>query len=181
MKFYHPLMHQNFSRSDTRGVIKLFKQKRLILTQSKNVKKFETMWSKWLGVKYSVFVNSGSSANLLTIAILKILFKNKKEIIVPSLTWVSDINSVIQNGFKPVFVDIKKNNLSMDENKIEEKITKKTKLIIATSIFGQCPEIDEINTIAKKYSTKDIEHAHEKMLEKDKKKVSTGLVQVCCF
>ena len=129
-------MHQNFSRSDTRGVIKLFKQKRLILTQSKNVKKFETMWSKWLGVKYSVFVNSGSSANLLTIAILKILFKNKKEIIVPSLTWVSDINSVIQNGFKPVFVDINPRNLCMDENQILKKINKNTLAVFLTHVQG---------------------------------------------
>ena len=74
MKFHHPLMHQNFSTSDVRAVIKLFKNKRLILTQSENVKKFEEKWSKWLGVKYSVFVNSGSSANLLTISTLKILF-----------------------------------------------------------------------------------------------------------
>ena len=110
MKFYHPLMHQNFSRSDSNAVIKLFKKENLVLTQSKNVKRFEKEWSKWLGTKYSVFVNSGSSANLLTVSILKILFKNKREIILPTLTWVSDINSVIQNGFKPVFVDINPKN-----------------------------------------------------------------------
>ena len=65
--------------------------------KSKYVKKFENKWSKWLGVKYSVFVNSGSSANLVTISILKMLYK-KNEIILPSLTWVSDVNSVILNN-----------------------------------------------------------------------------------
>ena len=75
MKFSHPLMHNNLTASDRKAAIKLLKTKNIILTQSKNVKKFEQTWSKWLGVKYSVFVNSGSSANLLTISILKILYK----------------------------------------------------------------------------------------------------------
>ena len=75
MKFSHPLMHNNFTSSDRNAAIKLLRTKNAILTQSKNVKKFEEAWSKWLGVKYSVFVNSGSSANLLTMSILKILYR----------------------------------------------------------------------------------------------------------
>ena len=70
-KFLHPLMSNNFEKADFNPIIKLLKKKNVILTQSKNVKKFEQMWSKWLGVKYSVFVNSGSSANLISIEILK--------------------------------------------------------------------------------------------------------------
>ena len=136
MKFNHPLMHQNFTYSDTRAVTKLFKEKNLILTQSKKVKKFEKKWSQWLGVKYSVFVNSGSSANLLTISLLKILYKKRKEIILPTLTWVSDINSVIQNGFKPVFVDINPNNLCMDENELLKKINKNTLAVFLTHVQG---------------------------------------------
>jgi CDP-6-deoxy-D-xylo-4-hexulose-3-dehydrase len=103
MKFSHPLMHDNFTKTDMDAAIKLLKKKDKVLTQSINVKLFERRWSKWLGVRYSVFVNSGSSANLLTMSVLKILY-GKGEIILPSLTWVSDINSVIQNNFKPVFV-----------------------------------------------------------------------------
>ena len=135
MKFSHPLMHNNFTSNDRRAAIKLLKTKNIILTQSKNVKKFEQRWSKWLGVKYSVFVNSGSSANLLTISTLKILYK-KNEIIVPTLTWVSDINSVIQNNFKPVFVDINPNNLCMNENEIIKKISKKTLAVFLTHVQG---------------------------------------------
>ena len=108
MKIKHPLMHNNFNKSDLLKVEDLLKKKNIVLTQSDQVEKFEMEWSKWLGVKYSTFVNSGSSANYLTIKILKIINKepSKNEIIVPSLTWVSDINSVIMNGFKPIFVDI---------------------------------------------------------------------------
>ena len=82
------------------------KNKNKIFTQSKKVSEFEKKWSKWLGVKYSIFVNSGSSANLLSMNLIKI-FYGKCEVIVPSLTWVSDIASVIQNGLEPKFVDIK--------------------------------------------------------------------------
>ena len=135
MQFSHKLMYDNFTKSDCDVVVRLFKDKNIILTQSKNVKKFESTWSKWLGVKYSVFVNSGSSANLLTISILKILYK-KDEIILPSLTWVSDINSVILNGFKPVFVDINPNNLCMDENEIIKKTNKNTLAVFMTHVQG---------------------------------------------
>ena len=135
MRFSHPLMHNNFSTSDMRSVSKLLKQKNIILTQSKNVKLFEKNWSKWLGVKYSVFVNSGSSANLLTMAILKILYK-KNEIILPSLTWVSDVNSVILNNFRPIFVDINLNNLCMSESEILKKINKKTLAVFITHAQG---------------------------------------------
>ena len=128
-------MHNNFSKSDVSAVVKLLKQKNIILTQSKKVKEFEKTWSKWLGVKYSVFVNSGSSANLLTINILKIL-KKDGEVIVPTLTWVSDISSVIQNNLKPVFVDINPKNLCMSEDDVISKINKKTIAVFLSHIQG---------------------------------------------
>jgi len=135
MQFSHPLMHNNFTKADMNAAIKLFKQKNIILTQSKYVEKFEKKWSKWLGVKYSVFVNSGSSANLLTMTVLKILY-GKGEIILPPLTWVSDINSVIQNNFKPVFVDINPKNLCMSEEEIVKKVNKNTLAVFMTHAQG---------------------------------------------
>ncbi len=133
---HYPLMKNNILKDDLDNVIKHLKQKDPILTSNINVKKFEKKWSKWLGVRYSVFVNSGSSANLLSLSILKILFPKGGEIIVPPLTWSSDIYSVILNGFKPVFVDIKLENLAMDINLIEKKITKKTVAIFLTHVLG---------------------------------------------
>ena len=135
MNFFHPLMYDNFTKNDFSSVIKLFKQKNIKLTQSKYVRKFEESWSKWLGVKYSVFVNSGSSANLLTIAVLKILY-GKGEIILPALTWVSDVNSVIQNNFKPIFVDINPKNLCMSEKEIIQKVNKRTLAVFITHAQG---------------------------------------------
>lgn len=128
-------MENNISSVDLKKVINFLKRKKIILTQSRFVKKFENEWSKWLGVKYSVFVNSGSSANILTLAILKTITK-KKNIIVPSLTWVSDINAVLFNGFKPVFVDVNFSNLSMKHEDIKRKIDKNTAAVFITHAQG---------------------------------------------
>ena len=98
------------------------------LTQGENVEIFEHEWSEWLGVKYSVFVNSGFSANQLTIAALKLIFPEGGEVIVPTLTWISDIVSVIESGFKPVFVDINPKTLSMDNSVILKKVTNNEKM-----------------------------------------------------
>ena len=136
MKPNFPLMKNNISKSDLAKVINFLKTKDPILTQSKNTLYFEKLWSKWLGVKYSVFVNSGSSANLLSIALLKLKFPKGGEVIVPPLTWSSDISSLIHCGFKPVFVDINLNNLAMNENLIIRKINKKTKAIFLTYVQG---------------------------------------------
>lgn len=129
-------MENNITEDDTSYLVKFIKKnKQRIYTQSNQVKLFEKKWSNWLGCKYSVFVNSGSSANLLSILALKILY-GKGEIIVPTLTWISDIASVIQNGFKPIFVDINPNTLCMDNDQIIKKINKKTKAVFITHAQG---------------------------------------------
>lgn len=130
-----PLMKNNITREDLDTLIRFLKQKDPMLTQGKNVLEFEREWSEWLGVTYSVFVNSGSSANLITLAVLR-EYVGIGEIIVPPLTWVSDIASVIQCGFKPIFADINLRTLGMDTEKILEKITSKTKAVFITHILG---------------------------------------------
>lgn len=134
MDFNWPLIKNNITREDINALIK-FLETDNILTQSKNVGAFEEEWSNWLGVKYSVFVNSGASANLLSIAAIKYIY-GLGEIIVPTLTWVSDITSVINYGFKPIFVDINPKTLGMDENQILNKITKDTKAVFLTHVLG---------------------------------------------
>jgi CDP-6-deoxy-D-xylo-4-hexulose-3-dehydrase len=131
-------MNNNFTNQDLVKVKTLLKKKNIILTQSTQVENFEKKWSKWLGVKYSIFVNSGSSANFISIKILQILNKNssKNEIIVPTLTWVSDVNSIIMNGFKPIFVDINLSNLSMNTEQVLKKINKKTLAVFITHAQG---------------------------------------------
>jgi len=134
MKF--PLMRNNILREDLDALIEYLKQDDPILTHGANVRAFETEWSQWLGVKYSVFVNSGASANLLTMAILKIRHPDGGEVIVPPLTWVSDVASVMQNGFTPVFADIDPASLAMDPAQILSKITDKTRAVFLTHVQG---------------------------------------------
>ncbi len=127
-------MKNNITKEDLDILIEFLKGKPR-LTQSNNVQAFEKEWSDWLGVHYSVFVNSGASANLITMAALKYLY-GCGEIVVPPLTWVSDIASVIQNGFDPVFVDINPRNLCMNDEQVISKLTDKTKAVFITHVQG---------------------------------------------
>ena len=131
-----PLMRNNFSKSDIDAIIELLNCDDPRLTNGKHCEEFEQQWSDWLGCKYSVFVNSGSSANLLSMTILKSLFPKGGEIIVPALTWVSDIASVIQTGFTPVFVDVDLKTLSMSDSAIDAAITPKTRAVFLTHAQG---------------------------------------------
>ena len=185
MKLNHALMDNNFTKSDMDSVVKLIRQKNIILTQSKKVKEFEQKWSEWVGTKYSVFVNSGSSANFITISVLKILNKNKEknEIIVPSLTWVSDINSVIMNGFKPIFVDINLSNLSMNVDRVIKKISKKTLAVFITHAQGFNGLSKKLLTILKKKKIHLIEDVCEShgATYKNKKLGNFGLMSNFSF
>ena len=158
--FSHPLMDNNILPADLKKVISFLNRKKIILTQSKFVKQFENEWSKWLGVKYSVFVNSGSSANILTLAILKTLTK-KRTVIVPSLTWVSDINAVLLNDFKPVFVDINFSNLSMKHDDIIKNLNKDTAAVFMTHAQGFNGLNKELINILKKKNIPLIEDVCE--------------------
>ncbi len=95
-------MRNNFSREDLDAVIEHLKGDDPILTNGENCREFEKEWSEWLGVKYSVFVNSGSSANMISLAILKQRHPEGGEVLLPPLTWVSDVSAVLAHGFKPV-------------------------------------------------------------------------------
>ncbi len=140
----YPLMRNNILREDLDAVIEHLRQDDPILTNGPKVREFEKAWSEWLGVKYSVFVNSGASANLLTMAILKIKHPHGGEVIVPPLAWVSDVASVLQNGFTPVFVDIDPRTLSMDPKQILAKITDKTRAVFLTHVQGFDGLTDEL-------------------------------------
>jgi len=134
MKF--PLMRNNISREDLDAMIELLREDDPILTNGPRVRDFEAAWSQWLGVKHSVFVSSGTAANLLTMAALRIKHPEGGEVLVPPLTWISDIVSVLQHGFSPVFVDIDPRTLSMDPQKILAAVTDRTRAVFLTHAQG---------------------------------------------
>jgi CDP-6-deoxy-D-xylo-4-hexulose-3-dehydrase len=129
-------MRNNITREDLDAVCALLAQEDPILTQAGNVRAFEEEWSRWLGVRYSVFVNSGSSANLVTLAALKEMGGPGGEVLVPTITWVSDIAAVLHCGFEPVFVDIDPRTLGMDNEQALAKLTSRTRAVFITHVLG---------------------------------------------
>jgi CDP-6-deoxy-D-xylo-4-hexulose-3-dehydrase len=132
-------------------------------TQFTKVKDFEAAWSLWQGCKYSTYVNSGSSADLVMVDAVKEYYKipDGSEVLVPAVTWTTNISSVIQNRLKPVFVDVNLQDLSFDYKKLEKAITKKTKIILVTHLIGLPANMDKIKTIADKHKLIILEDCYE--------------------
>ena len=132
-----PLMSDNIDRDDIDCLVEFLQQEPIPrLTNGSKVVEFEEKWSEWLGVKHSVFVNSGTAANELTMLALGYMYPDGGKVILPPLTWISDINSVLFAGLDPAFVDINLKNLSFDLDKLERAITGRTKAIFLTHILG---------------------------------------------
>ena len=130
-----PLMRNNITREDLDALIAYLGAPEPRLTQGAQVRAFEQEWSQWLGVPHSVFVSSGASANLLTLAALRERVGGG-EVIVPTLTWVSDVASVLHAGFTPVFVDIRPSTLGMDDEQVLAAITPRARAVFLTHILG---------------------------------------------
>ena len=104
--------------------------------------RFENNFSKFIGVKYAVGVNSGYDALYLSLKCLE-LPKNS-EVILSSCSYIAAINAVIANGLKPILVEPNINTYNIDVNKIEKSITKKTKVILITHLYGRSCEMSKI-------------------------------------
>lgn len=142
--FYLPLMNDNIDKEDINLVIEFLSQDKMPkLTNGPKVLEFENAWGDWLGTKYNLMVNSGASANELTMLGLAHIV-GEGEIIVPPLTWISDISSVLFAGHKLVFVDVNLTNLSFDIEKLKAAITPETKAIFLTHVLGINGLTDEL-------------------------------------
>ena len=129
-------MSDNIDRDDINSLIEFLSQDSIPkLTNGPKVIEFENAWGEWLGTKYNLMVNSGASANELTMLALNYIYGDG-EIILPPLTWISDISSVIFSGFKPVFCDINLKNFSFDFEKLKTLINGNTKAIFLTHVLG---------------------------------------------
>ncbi len=174
MKINHSLSADTWNNLEYSAITKVLKSK--LITQGKNVKNFEKNFSKYLGIKYSVMVNSGSSANLLMIAALFFTKdKNKKlkkgdEVIVPSLGWSTSYFPLQQYGLKLKFVDVDLQTLNFDIDQLSKAISKKTKLIFAINICGNSNEFTKIFKIMKNRKILLLEDNCESLGAKYKKK-----------
>ncbi len=122
------------------------------VSSGKYVREFEERFAALTGVKEAVAVNTGTAADTLALAVLYDFgAKRGDEIIVPATSFNATGNAVLEAGFKPVFVDIKRETLNINPAKIEEKITEKTRGILPVHLMGKPAEMEVINLLAKKY------------------------------
>lgn len=128
------------------------------LTAGRFNKEFETKFAKYLGVKYALSTNSGSSANLLAFSTLtshklgERALKKGDEVISVAAGFPTTINPIIQHGMIPVFVDCEVGTYNIDAEKIEEAISPKTKAIFLAHTLGNSYDLDKIMALAEKYN-----------------------------
>ena len=118
------------------------------------LKRLEIEFAKIHHSKFGIMSNSGTSALHVAVQALKELhgWNDGDEVLVPAITFVATSNVVIHNNLKPVFVDVEKEYYGIDQGKIEEKITPRTRAIIPVHLFGMSCEMDKIMTIAKNHN-----------------------------
>ena len=159
-KFNWQLINDNITLEDKK-VLSDFILNSNRFTNGPKVKEFEEAWSKWLGVKYSVMVGSGASSNYITTSIVRELKGQKGEIIVPPIGWVSDISSVINTGFTPVFVDVDLETMAISYENIKNAINDNTKAIVLVHALGFNGINDKIIKLAKEHDLLLIEDCCE--------------------
>ena len=134
-KFKWQLINDSITQDDKKALTDFINTPNQRFTQGEQVKKFEEEWSEWEGVKHSVFVNSGASANYIMASIMKEK-KGLGEVIVSPLGWVSDVSPLVNLGFKPVFVDVDMKTMSITLDNIKKAITDKTVGIVLVHVLG---------------------------------------------
>ena len=150
-----------------------------LLAQGSKVAELEKKFAKFCNVKFAVAVNSGTAA--LHCANYACKIKKGDEVITTPFTFVATANSIIMQGAKPVFVDIKEDTFNINSSKIEEKITKKTKIILPVDLYGQPADYDKLIKIARNHNLGIIDDACQAVNAKYKGRRVGGLVDVTCF
>jgi len=172
-KKFYSLVGEPFTNEDVIAGIETLLSGRI--TMSSITKKFEKNFAKFVGSKHALMVNSGSSANLLAF-FSSINPKNHKrlyqndECLIPAICWSTSLWPIVQAGLKPKFVDVSLDDFNFDLKKLEKKITKKTKAIMAVHVLGNSTNMSNLMAIVNKYNLTLIEDTCESLgsIYKDK-------------
>lgn len=152
-KTFWPLMKDCITAEDKTAMIE-FIQNAGRFTNGPMVKKFEQEWSEWLGCKHSLFVSSGSTANLLLVAAIKEKYnlKDGDKVIVPAITWVTNISPIMQLGLQPIFCDIDATTFSFNENHLRTLASAHhdIKAVFISHLFGISADVDLYKSILPK-------------------------------
>lgn len=178
--FKWPLINDNITKED-KLILADFILNTNRFTNGPKVVEFEKQWSEWLGTKYSVMVGSGAAANYITTAIVRELKGQKGEIIVPPIGWVSDISSVINTGFTPVFVDVDLDTMAISYENVKDAINENTKAIVLVHALGFNGINDKLIQLAKEHDLILIEDCCESHGATYKEKKVGSLGDMSCF
>jgi CDP-6-deoxy-D-xylo-4-hexulose-3-dehydrase len=165
------LVSDTIDKSDINALIDWLSQNEIPqLTKGPLTKELEQKWAKTIGTKYSVYVNSGSSAILLTLAALKQMGKIPDgKVVVPGLSWATDVSSPMLLGMQPIFCDCNLQDLSCDLNHLEELFKKENpSALILVSPLGLVPQMDTVVELCKQYDVMLLEDVCESMGSKFK-------------
>lgn len=145
----------------------------------KHVQNFEKSVASFVNSKYAIAVNSGTAA--LQAALYALDIKKGDEVLVPSFTFVATANAVVSTGAKPIFVDILKENFTIDPDDLEKKITKKTRAIIPVHLYGNVAIIERLSEISKKYNIPIIEDSAQSLGSTYKGKHTGTFFEMGCY
>ena len=169
-----PLMQSAITESDKQALIDFISTSDRY-TCGPKVKQFEDAWSKWLGCQHSLFVTSGSAANLLLMASVKEMYKipDGSKVLVPACTWVTNVSPVFQVGLEPVFCDVDLDRYSFDMDALPEE---DIRIVFITHLLGLNAPVEKLK---KKYPNaiflEDICESHGVKAPNGMKRGSTGL------
>lgn len=169
--------YQTIKEEADKKVLEILSSAQYIMGE--NVKEFEKEISEYLGVKHSISVGNGTDA--LIIALKALGIGEGDEVITTPYTFFATAESISIVGATPVFVDVDIDTYNIDPEKIEEKITDKTKAIMPVHIFGQPCDMDEINEIAKRHNLKVIEDACQAVGAEYRGRKTGTLGDIACF
>ena len=152
-KYIYPLLDKGLSKSDLKSGIDVLKTG--FITMNKHTEKFENNFKKKFNSKYALMVNSGSSANLLSVfaacnPLRKNRFKKGDHALISSVCWSTSLWPLVQSGLKPIFLDAKPDTLNVDADYLISKVTNKTKVIMLVNVLGGCDNLEKISKFAKK-------------------------------
>jgi len=158
MKFKFPVYQPTLNGNEKKYVQECL-DSTWISSKGKFIKQFEESFSNFIGVNNSIAVSNGTVA--LHVALLSLGIGKDDEVIVPTFTYIASVNSIAYTGAKPIFVDSDPVTWQIDTNKIEEKISKRTRAIMAVHIYGHPCEMNELKRIADKHNLYIVEDCAE--------------------
>lgn len=158
MSYKYPVYQPSLGKKERENVLECL-DSTWISSKGKFINQFENSFSEFTGIKHAATVSNGTVA--IHVALLALGIGENDEVIVPSFTYIASVNAIKYTGAKPIFVDSDIKTWQIDPTKIEEKITNKTKAIMAVHLYGLPCEMDKILSIANKYKLFVVEDCAE--------------------